>query len=294
MEPDSEQHEAQDEESEQETGSEEEEDVDSDAEADGRKEASDETLVDESVFQNPDVMSSGADEVDGNSTRKKMKLDPRPKLFKNAKNKTKRLIVILEKANLEIIKIGKTFELLNCDDHMNQIRKYRKDPAFCRPDIVHQCLLMLFDSPLNRAGLLQVFVRTMNNISIEINPQTRFPRTFKRFANLMVQLLHRMSIKSSQGPEKLLRVIKNPITSHLPVGCKKIGTSFKAQNVVQPSDLVDQESEDPVVIVIGAMAHGDAVPDYVEQVVSISHYPLSGALACTKIVSAFESAWGVH
>lgn len=299
MEPDCEEHEpsggeGQDEESEQETGSEgqdEEEDVDS-----GPEEAADETVavVDESVFQNPDMMSSRGDEADGEKPSKRMKLDPRPKLFKNAKNKTKRLIVILEKANLEIIKIGKTFELLNCDDHMNQIRKYKKDPAFCRPDIVHQCLLMLFDSPLNRAGLLQVFVRTMNNISIEINPQTRFPRTFKRFANLMVQLLHRMSIKSSQGPEKLLRVIKNPITSHLPVGCKKIGTSFKAENVVQPSDLVEQESDDPVVIVIGAMAHGDAVPDYAEHVVSISHYPLSGALACTKIVSAFESAWGVH
>ena len=44
---------------------------------------------------------------------------------------------------------------------------------------------MLFDSPLNRAGLLQVYIHTNHNILIEINPQTRFPRTFKRFANLM-------------------------------------------------------------------------------------------------------------
>lgn len=44
---------------------------------------------------------------------------------------------------------------------------------------------MLFDSPLNRAGLLQVYVHTTNNVLIEINPQTRIPRTFKRFAGLI-------------------------------------------------------------------------------------------------------------
>ncbi len=39
---------------------------------------------------------------------------------------------------------------------------------------------------------------------------------------LMVQLLHKFSIKASDSSAKLLKVIKNPITDHLPVGCKKI------------------------------------------------------------------------
>lgn len=54
-----------------------------------------------------------------------------------------------------------------------------------RPDITHQSLLMLFDSPLNRAGLLQVYIHTNKNVLIEVNPQTRIPRTFKRFGGLM-------------------------------------------------------------------------------------------------------------
>ena len=33
-----------------------------------------------------------------------------------------------------------------------------------------------------RAGLLQVYIRTSNNVLIEINPSTRIPRTFSRFA----------------------------------------------------------------------------------------------------------------
>ncbi|XP_054166383.1 ribosomal RNA small subunit methyltransferase NEP1-like [Oppia nitens] len=217
----------------------------------------------------------------------------RPKLFKNSKDSSKRLIVILEKCNLEIVKTFKNFELLNCDQHMSQIRKYKKDPAFCRPDITHQCLLMLFDSPLNRAGLLQVYMHTDRNVLIEISPQTRFPRTFTRFANLMVQLLHKLSIRSSNGPQKLLKVIKNPITSHLPVGCKKYGTSFKADKVIHPRELVPSD-DSPVAIVIGAMAHGMVDADYMEESVSISEYPLSAALAATKICSAFEEVWNIH
>ncbi len=50
---------------------------------------------------------------------------------------------------------------------------------------VPQSLLMLLDSPLNRAGLLQVYIHTEKNALIEINPQTRIPRTFTRFCGLM-------------------------------------------------------------------------------------------------------------
>ena len=48
-----------------------------------------------------------------------------------------------------------------------------------------QCLLMLMDSPLNKAGLLQVYIHTEKNVLIEINPHTRIPRTFDRFCGLM-------------------------------------------------------------------------------------------------------------
>lgn len=65
------------------------------------------------------------------------------------------------------------------------LRKNGRDPGSCRPDITHQSLLMLFDSPLNRAGLLQVYIHTAKNVLIEINPQTRIPRTLKRFGGLM-------------------------------------------------------------------------------------------------------------
>lgn len=86
---------------------------------------------------------------------------------------------------MRILQVGNSFELLNCDDHVGILRKNGREPGSCRPDITHQCLLMLLDSPLNRAGLLQVYIHTEKNILIEVNPQTRIPRTFKRFSGLM-------------------------------------------------------------------------------------------------------------
>ncbi|EFN81317.1 ribosomal RNA small subunit methyltransferase NEP1 [Harpegnathos saltator] len=210
---------------------------------------------------------------------------------KHIKNQEKRLIVILEYAQLESVKNGNNFELLNCDDHTAILKKYNRDPGSCRPDITHQCLLMLMDSPLNRAGLLQVYIHTEKNVLIEINPQTRIPRTFKRFAGLIVQLLHKYNIRASDGPMKLLKVIKNPVSDHLPVGCRKILMSFSSNKVQNPRELVP--SEEPIAIVIGAMAHGQVKTDYTEDIIAISKYPLSAAITCSKLCTAFEEVWGI-
>ncbi|XP_022102085.1 ribosomal RNA small subunit methyltransferase NEP1-like [Acanthaster planci] len=228
-----------------------------------------------------------AQEDEGEPSKKK------PKIIKTLHDKhvKKRLIVVLERSSLETVKAGKSYELLNCDRHKHLMKKFNKDPSECRPDITHQCLLMLFDSPLNRAGLLQVFVHTEKNVLIQISPQTRIPRTFDRFCGLMVQLLHKLSISASDGPQKLLKVVKNPVSDHLPAGCKKISTSFSAEKCVNPRDLAS--AEEPVVVVIGAMAHGKVDVDYAEDEFAISLYPLSAALTCAKICSGFEEAWGV-
>lgn len=150
---------------------------------------------------------------------------------------------------------------------------------------------MLMDSPLNRAGLLQVYIHTQKNVLIEVNPQTRIPRTFDRFCGLMVQLLHKLSVRAADGPQKLLKVIKNPVSDHFPVGCMKIGTSFSIPSVSDVRELVP--SSDPIVFVVGAFAHGQVSVEYTEKMVSISNYPLSAALTCAKLTTAFEEVWGV-
>lgn len=57
----------------------------------------------------------------------------------------------------------------------------------CR-SVVHampKCLLTLLDSPLNKAGLLKVFIHTTQDLLIAVHPDVRIPRTYKRYSGLM-------------------------------------------------------------------------------------------------------------
>ncbi|KAI9297180.1 Nep1-domain-containing protein [Neoconidiobolus thromboides FSU 785] len=215
------------------------------------------------------------------------------------KENTRRLIVILESASLETYKVGKSsdakYQLLNCDEHQRILLKLGKDITDSRPDITHQCLLTLLDSPLNKAGKLQVFIHTTKNVLIEINPHVRIPRTFRRFAGLMVQLLHKLSVRSTTSNEKLLKVIKNPITDHLPSNCKKICFSYDAP-LINVNQYVKKLPEDQsLVVAIGALAHGEDnfADQYVDEKISISSYPLSASVACGKLTCAFEELWNI-
>jgi rRNA small subunit pseudouridine methyltransferase Nep1 len=73
----------------------------------------------------------------------------------------------------------------------------------------------------------------------------------------LVQLLHKFSVRAAETSAKLMKVIKNPITDHLPAGCRKIATSFSASKPIKPTELVIQDA--PIAFVIGAMAHGQVI-----------------------------------
>ena len=81
---------------------------------------------------------------------------------------TCRVIVILLFFYGCICQIGSGFELLNADDHGHALRKLGRQGGSARPDITHQCLLMLLDSPLNRAGLLQVRKHVFSVLKFQI------------------------------------------------------------------------------------------------------------------------------
>ena len=111
----------------------------------------------------------------------------------------------------------------------------------------------------------------------------------------MVQLLHRLSIRSTNSQEKLLRVIQNPITDHLPPNCRKVTLSFAA-SVVRVRDYIETlEPQESCCVFVGAMAKGpDNFADaFVDEKISISNYSLSASVACSKFCHAAEDAWDV-
>ncbi len=158
-----------------------------------------------------------------------------------------------------------------------------------------QCLLTLLDSPINKAGKLQIYIHTAKGILIEVSPTVRIPRTFKRFAGLMVQLLHRLSIRSTDSHEKLLKVIRNPITDHLPPRCRKVTLSFDAPVVRVRDYIADLPADESICVFVGAMAKGnDSFADaVVDDKISVSNYSLSASVACSKFCHAAEDVWNV-
>lgn len=134
---------------------------------------------------------------------------------------------------------------------------------------------------------------------------------------MIVQLLHKLSIRATTGGEKLLKVVKNPVTQYFPPGCIKIAMSttgdlvdistflpsllssstFTDSNAtVSKSDLTEAIKNDktrPLVFMFGSHAHGPAEVEWADRRISVSSYPLSAATAIARVLHTLESMWGI-
>eukprot|EP00931_Biecheleriopsis_adriatica_P009890 TRINITY_DN11098_c0_g1_i1.p1 TRINITY_DN11098_c0_g1~~TRINITY_DN11098_c0_g1_i1.p1 ORF type:complete len:274 (-),score=64.00 TRINITY_DN11098_c0_g1_i1:63-884(-) len=218
----------------------------------------------------------------------------------------RRIVVVLEKCPLECVTPRKgAMELLNSDDHKGIIAKTGRDLADVRPDITHQCLMALLDSPLNKAGKLLIYLHTANNVLVEVHPSLRVPRTFKRFAGLCVELLQRQKIRAAGANETLMKVVANPVEKYLPPGSRRFGMSVSGKQVKMRDFAAELDKDGldsspvPIVFSIGGVAHGDPVTEgnfganYVEENLSICPFGLSAACVCSKICNEFEYLWGI-
>jgi len=155
-------------------------------------------------------------------------------------------------------------------------------------------LLALLDSPLNKAGMLQIFIKTDNNLMIEINPQIRIPRTYKRFKGLMAQLLTKLKIRGEHFQEFLMKVIKNDLTKILPIGCKKVSLTTQAKKV-DLQEYINKQKDETMVFAIGAVSQGHPTDclDYIDYSICISKFSLSAATCCYKLTQCFENKWKI-
>ena len=96
-----------------------------------------------------------------------------PSVIKNAKRRRKKPAEILLDKSL----------------HYHAMKNIAKREKRGRPDIVHVSLLLALNSPLNQEGMLNIYVHTLENYVITVNPKVRIPKNYNRFVGLMEQLL---------------------------------------------------------------------------------------------------------
>jgi len=125
--------------------------------------------------------------------------------------------------------------------------------GFGRPDITHRILLTVLDHPLNKRGLLEIYVYTRNRGElIWINPDVRLPLDYYRFEGLMIQLLQKGRVPPKTG--ELIKIIREKTLDDIvekPIIMEKEGRLFTDYN---PKDLLGRT------IIVGAFQRGDYSP----------------------------------
>jgi rRNA small subunit pseudouridine methyltransferase Nep1 len=167
-----------------------------------------------------------------------------------------------------------------------------------RPDIIHFCLLEAMGSPLNRAGLLRVWVSTIDGGLVEVDPSTRPPRDFNRFVSLMEQLI--LEGRAPPGGEKPLLVLRR-------MGLRELIEEVKPTQVValtshgKPSSFqaVGEElaGEETPMVLIGAYPSGamsDETLAVADQRLSVYPGSLEACTVTSRLLYEVERYSGVY
>ncbi len=187
----------------------------------------------------------------------------------------KPLIIVIAEAALETIppilqnhpiilkharKRGKSPHEMLLDTSIHYPAMKEKLPEFYkrgRPDLIHITLLNILESPINRKGLLRVYVHTINDIVLFINPKIRLPKNYNRFIGLMEQLFEEGKVPpNSEYPLMMLknlslRDLLKKVSAKEPILLSEKGKRIRLR------DLVRHIIRDNNPVIIGGFQHGD-------------------------------------
>ncbi len=133
--------------------------------------------------------------------------------------------------------------ILDDSKHHTAMRNLENREKRGRPDIIHQCLLLSLDSPIED---LEIYVHTVNDVVIWINRKTRLPRNYNRFIGLMEDLFKKKEIKANG--EVLLKITDSSLEDVL--------RGFKVVVMSENGERRDVKLEGCAVC-IGAFPHGN-------------------------------------
>jgi rRNA small subunit pseudouridine methyltransferase Nep1 len=177
--------------------------------------------------------------------------------------------------------------------HHQAMRRLDDDSKRGRPDITHFVLLEALGSPLNKEGMLQVYVHTRGDYVISVNPSTRLPRNYNRFIGLMEQLFQIGKVPS-QG-ETLLKLEHKTL--------RQLLTETKADHILtfsregKPKTLKDavsglQPKQRPAVIV-GGFPRGhlsETAVQLADELVCVDSEMLEAWTVASRAIYEYEQA----
>jgi rRNA small subunit pseudouridine methyltransferase Nep1 len=146
--------------------------------------------------------------------------------------------------------------LLDRSFHHRAINKLENNLKRGRPDITHFVLLQALGSPLNKQGLLQVYVHTNQDYAITVNPSARLPRNYSRFIGLIEQLFEQGKVPA-EG-EALLTIekktLKQLISETKPDHILAFSTEGKPETI--HDTIFSLKTKQNTAVIVGGFAHG--------------------------------------
>jgi rRNA small subunit pseudouridine methyltransferase Nep1 len=162
-----------------------------------------------------------------------------------------------------------------------------------RPDIVHFALLEALGTPLNKEGYLRIYVHTINNHVVQVNPEVRLPKNYTRFAGLFEQLFQLRRIPPA-GPALLLLERKNLDQLLQDIECNYV-VAFSTKGSPGKLDETMQKlhaRERPAVL-IGGFAHGhfsETTAKLADEIVCIDPEMLEAGVVTSRVIYDYERA----
>ena len=165
-----------------------------------------------------------------------------------------------------------------------------------RPDIVHNVLLQIIETPLNWEGCLRVFVHTQDDYVISINPKIRLPKNYIRFVGLIEQLFAQKRVPEKGEPlmqiEKstLQQFVRNTHSSNV-LGFSTLGKPILMRVAAERASKL----ENPLVFVGGfPRGHfGNGTRRLLTEICSVDRESLDAWVVASRFVYDFEWSIGV-
>ena len=165
-----------------------------------------------------------------------------------------------------------------------------------RPDIVHNTLLQILETPLNWENHLRVFVHTQDDYVISVNPKIRLPKNYIRFVGLIEQLF-----AEERVPERgdvLLRIEKGTVQSliaHIQPS-KVLGFSVLGQPMLLRAAAKEAGDIANPLVFIGGFPRGhfsDQTTRVLSSMFKVDRRSLDAWVVAGRFVYDFEWAIGV-
>jgi rRNA small subunit pseudouridine methyltransferase Nep1 len=162
-----------------------------------------------------------------------------------------------------------------------------------RPDIVHFSLLEALNSPLNKVGLLKIYVHTIANHVISINPKVRLPKNYNRFVGLLEQLFEFGRVPRTGSP--LLKITKKTFSELLQeikpsyiIAFSRIGIPCILEKAIKKIAFLENPA-----IVVGGFPHGhfsERTMKELKDIYSIDSEMLEGWTLTSRAIYDYERA----